>query len=69
MPLPPALAKKLATRGILTENEGKLYTKNVLLYYNNIFWTLFKNDYLCVCTISYIHSLHDCWMSFFILNA
>lgn len=22
MPLPPALAKKLATRGILTENEG-----------------------------------------------
>lgn len=23
MPLPPALAKKLATRGILTENEGK----------------------------------------------
>lgn len=52
MPLPPALAKKLATRGILTENEGKLYTKNVLLYYNNIFWTLFKKYY--------IHSLHDC---------
>lgn len=23
MPLPPALAKKLATRGILSENEGK----------------------------------------------
>lgn len=26
MPLPPALAKKLATRGILTENEGKMCT-------------------------------------------
>jgi hypothetical protein len=24
MPLPPALAKKLATRGILSENEGKI---------------------------------------------
>jgi len=40
MPLPPALAKKLATRGILTENEGsKLCIKNVLLYYKNSFWT------------------------------
>jgi len=35
MPLPPALAKKLATRGILTESEGKmctLYIKHVKLY-------------------------------------
>lgn len=30
MPLPPALAKKLATRGILSENEGKCETFSVL---------------------------------------
>jgi len=32
MPLPPALVKKLATRGILTENEGKIFT----LYINHV---------------------------------
>jgi len=37
MPLPPALAKKLATRGILTENEGKLCANNIFLYYTNLF--------------------------------
>lgn len=30
MPLPPALAKKLATRGILTENEGKIHKLNFI---------------------------------------
>jgi len=38
MPLPPALAKKLATRGILTENEGKI------LYYDIIYLVLVIHD-------------------------
>lgn len=35
MPLPPALAKKLATRGILTENEGKMCISNIILSFIN----------------------------------
>lgn len=39
MPLPPALVKKLATRGILTENEGKMCTSNIIimLYYKHYY--------------------------------
>lgn len=38
MPLPPALAIRLATRGILTENEGNIHkTYNI-----NIYITKFK---------------------------
>lgn len=42
MPLPPALAKKLATRGILTENEGKMCTSNI--YYDIIYLLLVIHD-------------------------
>lgn len=35
MPLPPALAKKLATRGIFSENEGKIIIHTTCIV-NNI---------------------------------
>jgi len=40
MPLPPALAKKLATRGILTENEGYINKYTIDFFLLNIIFGL-----------------------------